>query len=130
MGYPSLNNVLNTSVAINDAISGIADITTLTSVGGVVTVDLSTVGKICSLTMTEAVTQWVFNNRPATGKTQELTLIWQQHATLVYNCISPATKTAGGGWTSSVVPGAIDTLGLIIIDGTDIYVYPSSPLLS
>lgn len=104
-------------------------ITNLTISAGIVTVDLSTVTRVMMLNMTENVTGWNFINAPATNTVLELTLIWKQHPTNFYSCASPATKTAGGVWQQPLVVGAIETLGMLIIDGTDRYVYPSTAML-
>ena len=92
---------------------------TITSVSGVVTIDLSNGKEVYLLTLTENVTSWSFINLPSSGLIAEIRIRLVQGASSAYTCASPATSglTAGGTWVNSSALGAIESLG-IAIDGS------------
>ena len=89
----------------------------ISSSGGVVTIDLSTGDEVYLLTLTENVTSWAFPTLPASGKTAEIVVEITQGASTAYTCVSPAStgRTAGSyPWSVSSTLGAVERLGLSI----------------
>lgn len=73
-------------------------VTTISSISGVVTIDLSAGYSHYILNLTENVTSWVFTNVPASGYFKEIYITIIQHASSAKTVVSPATsgRTAGG----------------------------------
>lgn len=96
-------------------------IDTLTSSAGVVTVNVSATTTKYTLSLTEDVTSWVFNNLPDSGKYRELYIEITQHASAAKTVVTPATsgRTAGGAWTVSPTLSSRELLILhVFSDGT------------
>jgi hypothetical protein len=102
---------------------------TISSAAGVVTIDLSQNIELYHLTLSENVTSWVFNNKPAVGKVAEITVAVKQGAT-VFTCVSPASagQTAGGPWTASAVAAKEQWLDLVINSSGNIKMLPEAIL--
>lgn len=102
----------------------------LSSSGGVVTINLASTTEVYTLTLTENVTSWVFNNLPASGYVAEIRIDVVQHASSAKTCVSPAssTSTAGGAWTVSPALSSVESLGLVITHAGAVALYPSGVL--
>lgn len=98
----------------------------LTSVAGVVTIDVSATEDHYTLALTENVTSWVFTNLPAAGYYRDLFVRVTQHASAAKTVASPASagSTAGGTWTMSTTVSAKETLGLRVWSDGAVTLYP------
>lgn len=107
--------------------SGVRTAQALSSSGGIVTIDLSSTAQVYTLTLTENVTGWVFNNPPVVGRVSEIRVQLTQGAGAAYTCVSPATAahTAGGVWVVSATLGAEESLGLAVDSSSTVSLFPS-----
>jgi hypothetical protein len=98
---------------------------TLTVVGGVATVDLSTGKEVYSLTLTQDVTL-AFANPPAIGFEAEVTLVLTQDATGGHSVTFPAGTAFPGGYvySASGASGARDDIGVRIAHDGSVSAYP------
>lgn len=102
--------------------------TTLSSSSGVVTIDVSATYNHYTLTLTENVTSWVFNNLPSVANTfRDIYVRVTQHASSAKTVVSPASagSTAGGPWTVTTTLSAKETLGLRIWADGSITLFPT-----
>jgi hypothetical protein len=101
----------------------------ISSSAGVVTINLATITEDYYLTLTENVTSWVFQNPPAANFDTKIYVILQQGGS-AFTCVSPATSghTAGGAWTVSATPGAVQWLDLVINSAGTVKLLPEAVL--
>lgn len=105
-------------------------INTISSVSGVLTIDVATYHSLLTIALTENVTSWVFNNLPSAGSFKDIEIQLTQGSS-AYSCVSPATsgKTAGGTWIVSPVALSVEVLGLRIFSDGTVQLFPSGVLL-
>lgn len=109
-------------------VSTIRPAAALASSAGVVTIDLSAATEVYTLTLTENVTSWAFQNAPAAGYVSEVSVDIVQHASSAKTCVSPASagRTAGGtAWSVSSTLSSRETLGLRIDSAGTVTLFPS-----
>jgi hypothetical protein len=103
----------------------------LTSVSGVLTVNLAATTKVYYCTLHENVTSWVFNNPPAAGYMSAINIVVTQAASGgPYTCASPATSgyTAGGAWTVSATASKSQWLDLYVSSSGIVKMNPEAVL--
>jgi hypothetical protein len=114
--FEALNGAGSQVFAIRgDGLLPLQKSTTLSSSAGVVTIDLAVPTAHYTLTLTENVTSWVFNNVPASGWFREIHVDIVQHASSAKTVVTPATtgRTAGGlAWVASTVLSSRECLVL------------------
>ena len=102
----------------------------VSSVSGVVTIDLASGIEHYTLALTENVTSWSFTNLPASGYVAEIRIDVTQHASSAKTVVSPATAgTAGGAWAASTILGSVESLGIAIDSAGARKLFPSGELI-
>lgn len=101
-------------------------VATLTSTGGVATIDLSQPHEVYDLALTEN-TSIVFTNPPASGRVADIRIVITQHASSAKTCTFGASvkKFVGGTWVQSSALSAQESLGVAIRSDGSITVFPS-----
>lgn len=101
----------------------------VSSSSGVITINLASGIEHYTLTLTENITSWVFNNPPASGFVAEIRIDITQHASSAKTVVSPATAgTAGGTWVASTTLSSVESLGIAINSAGARKLFPSGIL--
>lgn len=121
--YPTVN-------AVNAGLDGkqdiARDVTSASSSGGVLTLDLSDNSSVYQVALTEDITSWVISNGPSvSGTIVEFEVQFTQHASNIYTVNDPATgnRTVDGYWYIRPLANSVDFIRCeVYFDGANTYI--------